>query len=965
VNDDFDVDAVADPLDNCPVKSNPTTLPGSQPPVQADGDFNGVGDVCDPVGHFDANRDGIPDDVANGPFFAMATTCGAVPLADVAVLAAQVRDRAELGACPGGPTTRACTSGPDTGRSCTTLGATCAGGGVCADVTDACGDGDTFGDPGERVRFGLLIQNQGPTDLTGLTVSVYTSDPDVSCLLDTVIQIPLLAAGSVLDTRSLSPPDDPGVPTDGRFFEAVISPTATTTASMQPARAEFSLALHSVEAGGLAQVVSFKYLLDLDIPPGVPIIPTTSRCDGDLDPAHAGNACATDADCGGIAGACRAGLIYEDFESPGPSPTPTGGLSQNNDFSNTIGFIERNALTDSGTTVVGKACFGFMEVLGRTEAAGCRIDPDFDTDWHFEQSPGGAPLPKAFRGAKSAHWGRHTSSIRSGDTTPLREIEAFVTNPINLTPVPAAGDLFLSFFHIVSLADDNRIGFRVGEAGDRADVQISFDLDPGPTDTFSRWLKLEAFQNVYEHTTQVFSWFGYCEFTPTDAAKASNPNAFGETMCFPDGIWSHSGNVLGNNVTQIFQAQGPGHLGSSGDGVWVESRFSLSEYMGQRVRFRWIGQGWDFGNGWDSYLEAPGGGTPFDIGTHDDGWWVDAIRITGAIASPVTAIPDTTTIPLTGQCPATEADRCDESQGDGGFDVVFTLRDSDGDGGVVPGESLLLDASQTGNPGGCADGVPQYRFTRAPGDLLQDWSSAASLKLGNAVNGDVFQVQVRCSSDLSCTSSLTGPPVGAGACDPYLRVYTNPSGGPPTPPGPPSPPPPSSALAPNPPPFAVYSFDGCPGGAPICATLHSFLHSIRPDSGESCFFLPPSTYAHAFLATAALPSGAEAPGCAVGDYGLCAAAVFGPIPSAACSVPAANSCDVDSPPPPGIPPEPSGDGTITCGDPVAPPLGTIVYYYQAVATTGPCLSPDVDEPGIQDCYHYDGSFDPILDPACP
>ncbi|HEU5217137.1 MAG TPA: thrombospondin type 3 repeat-containing protein, partial [Gemmatimonadales bacterium] len=722
INDDADVDGVKDTLDNCPVTSNPTSLAGSDPPVQSDDNFNGIGNACDPAGSYDENLDGLPDDVASGPFFAMAASCKNAALADLTVLSILVRDRAELKTCTGGPTVQACNAGsPNVGRACT-VNANCGAGGVCGAVAaNSCGDGDPFGDPGERIRVGLFLQNTSGFDLTGINLSINTADPDIQCILDTIIAIPALTNGATVDTRTLAPGDDPANPSDGRFFELVISPTTQTSNPMQPARASLTLGLNASEAGAVAGPIALSMLLDLDVPPGAsPTYITPTRC-GEVTGvplSQVGNICTTDADCSGVAGSCRAGIVFENFENQGPSPTGTGGVSQNNDFSLTIGFIERNAAGDSDTTMVGRACYGFIEVLGRTPASGCQIDPDFQTDWHFEIA-GAAPMPKAFRGAKSAHFGRHTlatgSLERAGDTTPHREIEAFVTKPINLTIFPGPGDLLLSFWHIVSMLDDTRAGFQVGQAGDRADVQIAVDTDPTAVDDFSRWQKLVPYQNVYDHTTQVFSWWGYCEFTPTDGGEAGNPNVFGETMCFPDGVWSHSGNVLGSNTLAIFGAEGPGVLGSAGDGVWVQSKFDLANYIGQRVKIRWIANIWEFGVGWNSYMEPPAGSNPFDIGTSDDGWWVDAIYLTGAVTTPSAPIVDPTTIPLSTQCPASAAANCDQSLGSNGFTVSFTVDDSDQDGVISPGEQITLDASQTLNPGGCADGVPQFRFSRING----------------------------------------------------------------------------------------------------------------------------------------------------------------------------------------------------------------------------------------------------------
>jgi hypothetical protein len=957
-NDDADGDLVQDNQDNCAVTYNQTILPGSDPPVQSDDNFNLIGNACDPVGHFDENRDGIPDDVANGPFFAMAATCKNVPLAELVVLSPLVRDRAELGACPSAnPAVRACLSGPNVGKACTTLGATCAGGATCADVANACGDGDAFGDPGERVRLGLVLQNITGINLTGINLSLSTGDPDIACILDAAITIASFPNGTTLDTRTLTPVDDAAQPTDGKFFEVVIASTTTTNTGTLPARGNLTLTMNSNEVGGTTVPIPVAFLEDIDVPTGATVTPTASRCDADLAPSFAGAACASDANCGNVPTSCKPGLIYEDFEIQGPSPTGTGGISQNNDFSSTFGFIERNAAADSNTSMVGQACFGFMEIGGRTGPQGCQIDPDFDTDWHFDSTTGPIPAEKAFHGTKSAHWGRHTDAAeRKFDTTPLREIEAFDTNPINLTILPNAtiGDLFMSFWHIADFADDNAINFQVDQSGDHADVQISVDQDPGAGDNFGRWQKLIPFQNVYDHTTQVWSWFGYCEFTPTDAANANVPGSFGETMCFPDGVWSHSGNVLGTNVFSFFNAQGPGSLGSIGEGIWVQSKFNLGLFLGQRVKFRWVGQGWDFGNGWDSYLEPPGAANPFDIGTRDDGWWIDSIQITGAVTTPIAPAVETTSIPLTSQCPATAAAKCNEALGTNGFTVDFRINDADGDGVIVVGESLLLDASQTANPGGCADGVAQFRFSKVDGGgttVLQDWSTSGNLKLGNTATtststnnaGDLYQVEVRCSSDFSCTTAPVGPPVGAvaGGCNVYAGpppAATEPSlsgglfgavtcaGG--TNPG-----------------TACTAAAQCLGGgtcsvpAPAAVTISNYL--LNGPGTPPHLSMPRPVYGHAFVRTAALGvgNGLVAGGTDGGLTGTCT--VSGCTPAAGFSNVASfttnglagvSSCDIDAVQHACNPPTPS---QISLDDSASNPLSANLYYYLGNIFTTP------------------------------
>src|SRR5262249_14001748 len=168
-----------------------------------------------------------------------------------------------------------------------------------------------------------------------------------------------------------------------------------------------------------------------------------------------------------------------------------------------------------------------------------------------------------------------------------------------------------------------------------------------------------------------------------------------------------------------------------------------------------------------------------------------------------------------------------------GFSISFVVHDTNGDGVVEVGEGILLDASQTQNPGRCVDGVPQYRFSKDPGAvLLQDWSTAASLKTSATANGDLYQVQVRCSSDTSCLTVLFGPPAGsvAGGCP----VYTGPA------------PTPIEVTAPN-----SWSFTA--NSKNITGSMPNLLNSVTFNPTGQNF--PPHAYAHSFLRTAGISGG--------------------------------------------------------------------------------------------------------------
>jgi hypothetical protein len=340
------------------------------------------------------------------------------------------------------------------------------------------------------------------------------------------------------------------------------------------------------------------------------------------------------------------------------------------------------------------------------------------------------------------------------------------------------------------------------------------------------------------------------------------------------------------------------------------------------VKIRWVGTAWAFGIGWNSYMQPPAGGNPFDIATADDGWWVDSIRLTGAITAPAAPVLEPTTIPLTTQCPASAAANCDETKGlpgsgQPGFVVNFSVRDSDGDGTVVNGENIILDASQTLNPGGCADGVPQFKFSKDPGAVtLQDWSTAASLKLGNAVDGDLFKVEVRCSSDASCTTTPFSPPTGVvpGGCPVWA--------------------------GPVPAPFEpTLTFTLTAASSAMNLSMSNMLNILFVP-GHS---MPPPTYGHSFVRTDALAVGTAAAGNDGGISGVIAAPnatitqpfknVVGQTqtPAVPPAVPGVGSCDVNAAPVPCA--SPVAPAVISWSDASVPAVGTLYYYLGDVFTS--------------------------------
>ena len=84
-DDDADLDLVTDSIDNCAVTSNPTILPGSDPPLQSDDNVNTIGNACDPAGSVDENRDGLPGRRGRRTLLRHGGHLQAVPLANLIV----------------------------------------------------------------------------------------------------------------------------------------------------------------------------------------------------------------------------------------------------------------------------------------------------------------------------------------------------------------------------------------------------------------------------------------------------------------------------------------------------------------------------------------------------------------------------------------------------------------------------------------------------------------------------------------------------------------------------------------------------------------------------------------------------------------------------------------------------------------------------------------------------------------
>ncbi|HEV8699781.1 MAG TPA: thrombospondin type 3 repeat-containing protein, partial [Candidatus Polarisedimenticolia bacterium] len=724
VDDDADIDNVDDASDNCADIYNAVIIPGTK--RQLDTDRDGIGDACDPAGSLDDDFNGVPDDLVT---FQGSVSCRVLPLARYSVLA--------------------------------------------ANYLDLDGDHDIFPDTGETGRVSVQIQNTGPA-LTNAKFTLLSFDSDVACITQPTLSVANFAAGAVITLGSTSP----AAPLNS-VYQFRASDTLATLPLNPASQVELCLSVVADQTLGTAAPVCFNLLADLDFPALTQVFVNGPD---------------------NLPGTSDDGTILETFDLDRDGD---GDIDVNDSFRSLDqgtgqtyhGFYIRGAAAAlSADTLAVTPCGGYTEPAAGNP--GCVLDPDFPMDWHYHCPPTATNCPntesgggvagtsgcaggctyrtpadgqRALTAPNSMHWGAHFDNVQfsQGDTTHFRQMSAFVSAPINLALFPRPGDLELSMFHIADLiAANHGVSGPLGTlCADCANVQVQVDLDADPaSDVWGNWDNLVPFQGVYDYTQGAYSQFApigrYCRFTPNDTGSAAPaPRGVHETMCFPQGAWAFCGTT--NGTTPASTGKNPGGCATSGvvdpsgAGVWVQTKFNLAGFLGQRIRVRWIGTAWMFDATSESYYELGGNWSTTDA---DDGWWLDNIQVTGAITGQRSLLPDTGPIPP-GSCPAS-VNNCNESAGtDKGTTPVIKVTDLDGnlirrDGvGIAyapAGTPIRISAADSTIDGGCFNGAAQYQFTKN-GQLVQDFS-AKTFYQDTMAPGASYKVQVRCSSDFSCTS---------------------------------------------------------------------------------------------------------------------------------------------------------------------------------------------------------------------
>jgi len=486
---------------------------------------------------------------------------------------------------------------------------------VDARVTDVdLGDGDGFLDAGETVGLDLTLRNLArdstgaATALHDVSVVVQMEDPSLGCLLDDTVYYGDFDIG---ETKSS--------PTEDRFRLTLLRSPAVLPLDLAEATHVSLRATLATREVRLSEVFFLTVGLDIlgDATGGGPLNGT--------------------------------GELFESFEDLSGTP----GLV------NTLQRTGANLATDVIPVIPGTNCAN--SPIGPSD---CSVNMTVN-DWHLHDpaaepanAPGGG---KAYTGSASLHMGRHLNPSNPLNATyGFRQLSAFQSPPLNLA---ISGLAVAEWWQIVRMADDNAIGFNVGQAGDYGIVQLRVDGNADPNgEDFGKWQRLEPVFNPYDHKRDN-NFTSSCKFDPLDDVfDASEGGVADETVCFPQSGWSDQGEFTGHGASPgpgvpCSDADSNGHLdcgsattvgpgfsetGSLGNGVWIKTQVDLNPFSGRRVQLRWLFSSLAFGNSPDvlSYNETPGSPGAFDINERDDGWHIDDIRITHLVETEIHAILD-------------------------------------------------------------------------------------------------------------------------------------------------------------------------------------------------------------------------------------------------------------------------------------------------------------------------------------
>jgi hypothetical protein len=249
------------------------------------------------------------------------------------------------------------------------------------------------------------------------------------------------------------------------------------------------------------------------------------------------------------------------------------------------------------------------------------------------------------------------------------------------------------------------------------------------------WIKLDPYQNVYdlEATQEIAN----CEFDPIDDGSTEDdfyyptaPRYGPSSTCYPERTFVTIGETSNPfSAANLGNADGPGLQGEWGIGTWIESRFDLGRFRGRSIRLRFLSSALHSGGLLETWEQV----YPTNPHPCDDGWWIDDVRVTGAIASAATAAADVKDNSGLPGPPAGDAD------GDGQADAC------DNCGSLANGSQQDQDHDALGDA--CDPCPTDLSNIDVDGDLVCDLQDNCALANPGQVDADNDEAGVPCDCD--------------------------------------------------------------------------------------------------------------------------------------------------------------------------------------------------------------------------
>jgi hypothetical protein len=527
------------------------------------------------------------------------------------------------------------------------------------------GDNDGWADPGEVVNLDLVLKNYSNFPIEDVAVTISTGSANVACITDNEVRIARIPERSANGTPGVF---DTATGTDHFAFRAQGSRTSTT----QDFSSTWTVALQGLAKGGPA------FAIPVDVPIFGTLVVQSFKVVHNLNATGTPVAADFFDNFEGYTTDASLNNSWPRFNTGNDSAELEGTRCQTNDPANPFGNN-----TGPGTY--------------------CEVGEGFNNNenhWHLHASDAGACDGGCTSGAPSGGPRSRNAPGTGGSGCAPNCRKSLSSANVLEGPAPPAGDKLtmdvnrmtwvemqnsvllgtgspeLSYWTQMSLQDNrlaglpNDFGITVGMAYLCVDKNSNNDCDTAETglkNNSENWEVLRSYFNPENAFRRNF--FINCSYDPSDDGNNENqffPNQLDvgpSSTCFPVSSnnclgrtaddRTFAGVLLAADVTpacypETDRVDDPNiSVTGFGGGRWTEKRYSLDPWRGQRVlvRFHIAPFGWPGIERWSQFA---------GINNEDDGWFLDDVRITGAVTGVTLNVDNTDKGGAA--CPATNCD---------------------------------------------------------------------------------------------------------------------------------------------------------------------------------------------------------------------------------------------------------------------------------------------------------------------